>query len=137
MIKTFIKTFIKAFTLTLIFAQSVYAAAPEPISGIWKHSEKMAWLEFSFKSGLGHATVLRHEGNTKAKGLLVLKDIKANDNAPNTSSSKTFSAKMYSADVNGFIEATMTMEDKDSLVITINHGGQTEVLRLNRALTKQ
>lgn len=100
------------------------------ISGIWKHSEKPAWLELKFKNGIGAITVARHGWNPDAEGLVVLKDI---TKSKTDTDHPTWRGKMFDAKQNGFIPAILTLSTPDTLDISFEDDSHPEDLHLLRS----
>ena len=99
------------------------------IQGTWKHSEKPAWVEIVFDEQIGSAQISRHDENPDAAGESILEQI-----ARNSSTSNTWFAKIYSAEENGYVDATLVLNEEDELIVRVTspEEGFTEVLRLMR-----
>ena len=69
-----------------------------------KYTQKPAWLEISFESGIGSLSVKRHDNNVKSAGLNVIKDIK-----PDTNQSSQWFGHMYSAAENGYVAVRLIL----------------------------
>lgn len=114
--------------LTLIFLTALPVHAESPIEGIWRHSEKPAWLEFTFISGVGNAYISRHDQNANAEGLLILKDITASAATP-----CRWQGKIYDARSDTFVKATLHLFKEHNLEITFKNGTEIETLTLKRS----
>ena len=99
------------------------------ISGPWKHADKSAWFQITFQDGTGVATVAQHDGNASAEGLAILQDIQE---VPG--SVGRWQGKIYSAEVDDFVDVDLKLNEDGSLVISsIDAAGQeVDVLRLIR-----
>lgn len=91
------------------------------ISGIWNHSAKPVKLLVDLSKG--EVSVQSHNDNTKAIGLVIVKDIK-----PEPKSS-LWNAKMYSADEDSFVAVQIKSHGCNQL--SIDFQGE-EVLKLFR-----
>ena len=91
------------------------------ISGIWHHSAKPAKLFVDLSKG--EISVHSHEDNAKSIGLVVIKSIKPASNL------LAWNAKMYSADVDSFVDVQIKSNDCNQL--NIDFQGE-EVLKLVR-----
>ncbi|WNC72332.1 hypothetical protein RGQ13_19775 [Thalassotalea psychrophila] len=118
----------KFFLLSLILL-SVNAVANDQISGVWKHTQKSAWLEIEFESDLGSLSVKRHDNNLKAAGLNVIKDITTDLNQ-----SSQWIGKMYSAAENGYVGIVLILINPTTLSIyeISDLSKSNEILRLTR-----
>ncbi|NMR26842.1 DUF1287 domain-containing protein [Pseudoalteromonas sp. NEC-BIFX-2020_015] len=94
-----------------------YEPVVNSIAGIWKHSEKPAWLEITFAADLGGITVKRHDGNSNAVGLTVIKDVIAAAKQTNLSQELQWQGKMFSAQVNGYIDVSLFLTNSTTLEI--------------------
>lgn len=110
-------------------AHSIDLTEPD-IAGLWKHADKSAWIQIDFQDGAGSATVAQHDGNAAAQGLAILEDIRAVLDAK-----ERWQGKIYSADVDGFVDASLELDASGALVISVveKAGGASDVLRLIRA----
>ena len=91
------------------------------ISGIWNHSAKPAKLFVDLTKG--EISVHSHENNAKAIGLVVLKSLKLG------STSSSWSAQMYSADEDSFVDVQIRSKSCNQLSVSFNN---EEVLGLLR-----
>lgn len=116
--------------LKLLFFSSVLAAVSFfstevkgdcDISGLWDHSAKPAKLLVDLAKG--EISVHSHDDNTKAIGLVVLKNIKQ------IVKPSSWQAKMYSADEDTFVDVEIVAKDCHQLSIYFQ--GE-EVLQLVR-----
>jgi len=105
------------------FLLTFQVSANSHISGVWKHPEKPALIEFDLKSGL--ATVKQHDNNQSANGLTVIKDIKS---IPETT--HVWSGNMYNGYLDSYVVVTIKLID-DSTIVVID-SKENEVLRLVR-----
>ena len=120
---------LKLFVLSLVFL-SVNSFADTQIAGIWKHTQKPAWLEFTFESGVGSLSVKRHENNVKATGLNVIKDIKSD-----TNQSSQWFGQMYSAADNGYVGVTLILINTSTIAVfeRSDVSKSNEILRMTKA----
>lgn len=100
------------FILLSIFFLSVNSFADDQISGIWKHTQKPAWLEIQFDSGVGSISVKRHDNNAKAKGLTVIKDIKVEENQQSQ-----WLGMMYSAAKDGYVGVRLILINSSTMAV--------------------
>ena len=100
--------------LSLLFL-SANSFAEVQITGIWKHTQKPAWLEIKFESGVGSLAVKRHEDNVKAAGFNVIKEIK-----PDTTRSAQWDGQMYSAPENGYVDVTLVLINPTTIAVFEN-----------------
>jgi hypothetical protein len=114
--------------LSLLFL-SAKSFADIQIAGIWKHTQKPAWLEIKFESGVGSLTVERHEHNVKAAGLNVIKEIKFDKNR-----SSQWDGQMYSAAENGYVGVTLVLINPTTIAVFENSdvNKSYEILRIAR-----
>ena len=103
--------------LALVFVFSIQAA---DISGIWKHTDKPAWLNVNMQTGL--VTVQRHDNAPGAAGLTVIKDLSA--------AAPIWHGKMYAAEQGDYIAVSLTLEDNQTLIVVDSDA--VEILRLIR-----
>jgi hypothetical protein len=117
---------LKFFLLSLVFL-SVNSVADVQIIGVWKHTQKPAWLEISFESGVGSLSVKRHENNVKAAGLNVIQDIK-----PDTNQSSQWFGHMYSAAENGYVAVRLILINPSTIAVFENSDVKkaNEILRI-------
>ncbi|MEW6997395.1 hypothetical protein AADZ86_06810 [Colwelliaceae bacterium BS250] len=118
----------KIILLGLLFL-SANSFAEVQISGTWKHSQKPAWLELEFESGIGSLSVKRHENNAKAAGLNVIKEIKRDVNQ-----SSRWDGQMYSAAENGYVAVTLILINPSTIAVyeSSDVNKSDEILRLIR-----
>lgn len=109
----------------LAVATSAADTTVASIEGIWKHRDKPAWIQISFVSGTGTATVVRHDDNPSAEGQDIITEIEDGEPAP-----LRRRAKMYSAATDGFVEVILELREPSHLVVTYD---EQEVLHLERA----
>jgi len=119
---------VKLFLVSILcFSSNLFAEAK--IDGLWKHSQKPAWLEIKFESGVGALTVKRHDDNVKAEGLNVIKGIQ-----PDIAHVNQWSAQMYSAADNAYVGVILILIN--STTITVYERGDVnktnEILRIAR-----
>ena len=105
------------------------ASHASSIAGVWKHTQKPAWIGIQFDDGVGSAWIARHDENEDALGLGLLSRIEADEVNPNL-----WRAEIYSAEDDGYIAAVLVLGLDGVLVIsTVDEGVEpTEVLRLMR-----
>lgn len=110
-----------------LLSASVFANVE--IDGIWKHTQKPAWLEIKFESGVGSVSVKRHDNNVKAVGLNIIKEIK-----PNVNQSSQWLGQMYSAAENGYVDVVLILVNSSTMAIFENSDVNqvNEILRLTR-----
>jgi hypothetical protein len=101
----------KFILLSIVFL-SASSLADDQINGIWKHTQKPAWLEITFESGVGSLSVKRHENNVKAAGLNVIKDIKAD-----TNQSSQWIGQMYSASTEGYVGVRLILINTSTIAV--------------------
>lgn len=118
----------KIFLLSLILL-SVNAVANVDIDGLWQHTKKPAWLEIEFESGVGTLSVKRHDNNSKAAGLNVIKAIK-----PDLTQSSQWVGQMYSAAENGYVDVVLILINPKTLSIyeSSDLNKSNEILQLKR-----
>lgn len=99
------------------------------IAGLWKHADKSAWIQIDFQGGVGSATITQHDGNAAAQGLAILQGIRQS-----ADSTGTWHGKIYSAEVDDFVDVSLVlMEDRTLVISTVDGTGPAvEVLRLIR-----
>jgi len=100
---------------------SVQAKSECDISGVWNHSAKPAELLIDLNKS--EITVYSHDNNKKAIGLVVLKAFKPTSNAT------LWTAQMYSATDDSFVDVQMVSEGCSQL--TVSFDGE-EILELVR-----
>lgn len=108
-----------------------FSWANTSMEGVWRHSAKPAWLLFQFDNKVGKAIVYEHHLNRANQGLIVLKDIVATDKP-----GSQWSGKMYAADINGFINATLTMPSENKIHVKMTHQGKVEKLIFLKEIKK-
>ena len=115
-------------SLVLLSASSF---ADGRINGIWKHTEKPAWLEINFESGVGSLAVKRHDNNVKAEGLKVIKDIEVDSNQ-----SSQWLGKMYSAAVDGYVDVKLILINSSSIAVFVKDDvkNSNAILRMTRVV---
>ena len=99
------------------------------IDGVWKHTEKPAWIGIRFEGQIGSAWIARHDENEDALDLTIMEDIQRDRRDPGR-----WRAKIYSAEVDGYVPAMLVLHQEGELVISAAEEGGvlTEVLRLIR-----
>lgn len=119
---------LKFFLLSLILLSAGSFANVE-INGIWKHTQKPAWLEIIFKSGVGSISVKRHDDNVKAAGLNVIKDIK-----PETNQQTQWLGQMYSAAEDGYVEVRLILINSSTIAVFESNDVKksNEILRITK-----
>ncbi|MCJ8320367.1 MAG: hypothetical protein MJK12_12085 [Colwellia sp.] len=118
----------KGFLLSiLVLSANVYADVQ--IDGIWKHTQKPAWLEIKFQSGVGALSVQRHDNNIKAAGLNVIKNIK-----PVINQSSQWAGQMYSAAEGGYVDVVLILINSSTITIfeSSDLDKANEILRITR-----
>ena len=108
-------------SLLVISILSIEAKSECDISGIWNHSAKPAKLFVNLRKS--EVTVHSHDKNTKAIGLVVIKDIEVD------SSSNSWNAKMYCAAEDSFVDVQITSKSCNQLSVSLNN---EEILGLLR-----
>lgn len=103
--------------LALVFIFSTQAA---DISGIWKHTDKPAWLNVDMQTGI--VTVQRHDNAPGTVGLTVIKDLSA--------ATSIWNGKMYDAEQGDYVLVTLKLKDNQTLIVVDED--TTELLRLTR-----
>lgn len=118
----------KFILLSLAFL-SANSLADDQISGIWKHTQKPAWLEIIFESGVGSLSVKRHDNNEKAAGLNVIKDIKTD-----TKQSSQWIGQMYSAATDGYVGVKLILINTSTIAVFESNDvkNSKEILRMTK-----
>jgi len=118
-----------AFFVLIVIIVVGWANQASPIVGVWKHSEKPAWIDIRFDGEVGSARIARHDDNEEAVGLGLLSHIEADEANPNV-----WRAEIYSAEDDGYVAAVLVLGRDGELVISTAEQGNraTEVLRLKR-----
>lgn len=98
--------------LSCLLLISTPAFANTTIDGMWKNAVKPAWLEITFESGIGSASVQRHDIHPKAVGLNVIQNIKPVINQPSQ-----WRGEMYSAEIDSYIVVLLIATDPQTLVV--------------------
>ncbi|WP_199922622.1 hypothetical protein [Pseudoalteromonas piratica] len=114
----------KLIVLSFLLVVSIFSTEAKgkcDISGIWNHSSKPAKLFVNLSKG--EISVLSHDNNAKAIGLVVLKSIVLD------SSSNSWDAKMYSAAEDSFVDVQIKSKSCNQLSVSFNN---EEVLGLLR-----
>lgn len=107
---------------------SLNAFSASNISGIWKHSQKPAWLEITFASGVGALSVKRHDNNPNAVGLNVIKDIQLDSKR-----SSQWVGQMYSALENSYVSVRLVLINPNTLAVFAKSDvNSNEILRIVR-----
>jgi ABC-type molybdate transport system ATPase subunit len=106
-------------TFFILIAQQTYAASD--INGIWKHSDKEAWLKVDAASGVASVYIHHH---AKTAGLTVVKGIERD-----AESHALWVGKMYAAASDSFVNVELLLESPDCIIIIHN---SNEILRLFR-----
>ena len=119
---------LKFFLLSLILLSAGSFANVE-INGIWKHTQKPAWLEIIFKSGVGSISVKHHDDNVKAAGLNVIKDIKSE-----TNQQTQWLGQMYSAAEDGYVEVRLILINSSTIAVFESNDVKksNEILRITK-----
>ncbi len=117
------------FALFSLLVLSVNSFADDKIEGTWKHTQKPAWLEIKFESGVGSLSVKRHENNLKAAGLNVIKDIK-----PDKKELSQWIGQMYSASEDGYVGVTLILINSETIAVFESSDVKkaNEILRIAR-----
>jgi hypothetical protein len=117
------------FVLLSLILLSAGSFANVEINGIWKHTQKPAWLEIIFKSGVGSISVKRHDDNVKAAGLNVIKDIK-----PETNQQTQWLGQMYSAAEDGYVEVRLILINSSTIAVFESNDVKksNEILRITK-----
>ncbi|AZQ83954.1 hypothetical protein EKO29_07960 [Colwellia sp. Arc7-635] len=92
------------------------AYANDQISGIWKHTEKPAWLEIIFESGVGAVSIQRHDNNVKAAGLNIIKHL-VKDIKPETNQPPQWHGQMYSAAEDGYVSVRLILINSTTITV--------------------
>jgi hypothetical protein len=118
----------KVIFISLLFL-SVNAFADVNLDGVWKHTQKPAWLEIEFKSGVGSVSVKRHDNNPKSAGLNVIKEIKLDLNQ-----TSLWVGQMYSGAKNDYVDVTLILINPTTLAVyeSGDLNKSNEILRLIR-----
>lgn len=109
-----------ALTLKLLALVFVFSTQAADISGIWKHTDKPAWLNVDMQTGV--ITVQRHNDAPGAEGLTIIKDLRA---AP-----PIWHGKMYAAEQDDYIAVSLQLKDNQTLIVVDTDS--VEILRLIR-----
>jgi hypothetical protein len=109
------------FSFLIVSIFSTEAKSECDISGIWNHSAKPAKLFVDL--GAAEISVLSHDNNSKAIGLVVLKSLETGK------TSSSWNAKMYSAAEDSFVDVQIKSKNCNQLMVSFK--GE-EVLRLLR-----
>ncbi len=117
------------FVLLSLILLSAGSFANVEINGIWKHTQKPAWLEIIFKSGVGFISVKRHDDNVKAAGLNVIKDIK-----PETNQQTQWLGQMYSAAEDGYVGVRLILINSSTIAVFESNDVKksNEILRITK-----
>lgn len=122
----------KFFVIILSVLICQIASANQLMEGVWRHSEKPAWLSIKFEQQVGRAVVYEHQQHRENEGLIVLKDIVAVKGKENS-----WTGKMFAADINGFIAAALTMPSAEKVIVKMKHKGtHHSVVFLREAVNK-
>ena len=118
------------FVLLSLILLSASSFANVQINGIWKHTQKPAWLEIKFESGVGTISVKRHDNNVKAAGLNIIKDIK-----PEINQQTQWLGQMYSAAVDGYVGVRLILINSSTIAIfeSSDVKKSNEILRITKA----
>ena len=106
--------------LKLIALAFAFNAQATDITGIWKHTDKPAWLNVNMQTGV--VTVQRHDNAPGAVGLTVIKNL--SEKPP------IWHGKMYAAEQGDYIEVSLELKDSQTLVVV--DANAAEILRLTR-----
>ncbi len=90
------------------------------IAGVWKHSEKEAWLNVDLEKGV--IIVKSHASNPSAEGLTVIKSLAYTDQA-------NWNGKMYDARSKNFVPVKISEGNCKELIVVMDG---SDVLRLLR-----
>ena len=117
------------FVLLSLILLSAGSFANVEINGIWKHTQKPAWLEIIFKSGVGSISVKRHDDNVKAAGLNVIKDIKSE-----TNQQTQWLGQMYSTAEDGYVEVRLILINSSTIAVFESNDVKksNEILRITK-----
>lgn len=78
------------------------------ISGVWKHSNKNAWLNFDLS---GRKIVVHHnEGHPEVRGLTVIKNLKNKD--------ENWHGDMYSSETNSYFPVVLKVSNCDQISVS-------------------
>lgn len=116
----------KFIVLSLVFL-SANTFADVRLEGIWKHTQKPAWLEIIFESGVGSLSVQRHENNVKSAGLNVIKNIN-----PEVNQSSQWTGEMYSAAKDGYVSVRLILINTTTIAVfeSSDINKSNEILRI-------
>ena len=119
---------IKRFGISLFLLMLLTACTDEEakLQGLWKHTDKAAWISIDFEKGIGSGKIARHDDNVETVGLSLFEHIQKDRNFPDQ-----WQSKIYSAEVDGYINATIRRNESGTLIVsTQDSDGSYEVLRL-------
>ena len=109
-----------ALILKIIALAFIFSTQAADISGIWKHTDKPAWLNVNIQTGT--ITVHRHDNAPGATGLTVIKELSAKP--------PIWNGKMYDAEQGDYVLVTLKLKDNQTLIVVDED--TTELLRLTR-----
>ena len=117
------------FLLLSLILLSASSFANVQINGIWKHTQKPAWLEIKFESGVGSINVKRHDNNLKAAGLNIIMDIK-----PEGNQETQWLGQMYSAAEDGYVSVRLILINSSTIAIfeSSDVTKSNEILRITK-----
>ena len=115
-------------SLCLLVLLSACADEEVRLQGLWKHTDKAAWITIDFDKGVGSGKIARHDDNANAVGLSLFEHIQRDRNFPDQ-----WQAQIYSAEIDSYINATIQLSESGILIVnTQDSDGSREVLRLTR-----
>ena len=85
------------------------------ISGFWKHTEELAWIEIRLEERTG--VVLRTDKHPDRVGRILLKDLSADGSEPNV-----WRGKVYAVRLGEYKDAKISLIGTDKLSITVEIG---------------
>lgn len=118
------------FAASLVLTLVLVACTNEKskVEGLWKHSDKPAWIRIEFSRDIGSGRIARHDDNQDAVGLSLLEQIQRDRNLPNQ-----WNAMIYSAEDDNYVNAILSLNEGDTLLVSTNASeASVEVLRLIR-----
>ena len=119
-------------SLCLLVLLSACAEEEARLHGLWKHTDKAAWITIDFDKGVGSRKIARHDDNANAVGLSLFEHIQRDRNFPDQ-----WQAQIYSAEVDGYISAIIQLTESGILIVSTHDGDDSrEVLRLTRKSDK-
>ena len=115
----------RAAVLALVLMLLSGVALADSVSGVWRHSEKPAWISIEFADGTGKGVIVRHDENPAVEGQELFNRIVKSNSADNQ-----WSAYMYVASERGFKPMTLELGSDDTLLVRDPEAGGEIVLRL-------